>query len=63
MHQKSRIEPSPAEISAACREIQASWTDKDWHARRAVAVNRDWLPPGIERICHLALNVRRIPDN
>ncbi len=60
MRQQFKFEPTPAEISAACREIQAGWSEKEWQTRRAVSAHRHWLPPGIERICRVALYVRQI---
>jgi hypothetical protein len=45
--QKSRIyQPSRAQISAACRDIQQRWSDKE-RASRTRGADAAWYPPGV----------------
>ncbi len=52
--------PSAAEISAACREIQKEWSDKEWNAR-SVVDGGHWLPPGIVGRCRIQATLKKNP--
>lgn len=46
-HELPRYEPTPAEIAAACAEIQSEWTDDEEHRRRVYRPDTAWRVPEV----------------
>jgi len=59
MSRRRIYQPSPAEIWAACRAIQKTWTERERRSRSAGMSDGLWYPPGVWQLLRVGVNDRR----